>query len=84
MLGPQYYKYYDGSQWNPSGQDMTSKGGKFTSLPAVVSWDANRLDIWGVMEGENQSSDLAHQTWYGSGWYPDFAGWEILGEGMMD
>lgn len=57
---------------------MTSKGGDFSSFPAVVSWDANRLDIWGV----DSDDQLAHQTWYGSGWYPDYASWEVLGESL--
>lgn len=35
----------------------------------------DRLDIWGVTD----SNKLAHQTWYGSGWYPGPNTWEILG-----
>ena len=75
-----YYKFWDGSQWRPQKGDEGSvnevypKGGSFASLPAVVSWGANRLDIF----GETDSGQLGHQTWYGSGWYPEW-GFENLG-----
>lgn len=72
-----YYKYWDGSQWNPSGKEWSSKKGNFASAPSVVSWGKDRLDIYGV--GGLGSSQLTHQTWYGSGWYPGFDAWEELG-----
>lgn len=72
--GQYYYKYYDGSQWQPSETEFISKGGNFLSSPAVVSWGENRLDIYGV----GNDTMLQHQAWYGSGWYPEWS-FETLG-----
>lgn len=75
-----YYKFWDGSQWRPQLGDEGSvdavypKGGSFVSTPAVVSWGPNRLDIFGTTD----AGQLGHQTWYGSGWYPEW-GFENLG-----
>lgn len=46
-------------------------GGVLTSAPAVSSWQANRLDVFG--RGQNQS--LWHKWWDGSNW----SQWEDLG-----
>jgi hypothetical protein len=73
-----HYKYWDGYQWNPSGEGWSSKKGSFASAPSVVSWGKDRLDIYGVWD-EAGDHQLAHQTWYGSGWYPEFDVWEKLG-----
>lgn len=75
-----YYKFWDGHQWRPQPGDEGSenavypKGGSFTTTPAVVSWGPNRLDIFGITD----QSELGHQTWYGTGWYPEW-GFENLG-----
>lgn len=73
--GGYWYKYWDGSQWNPTDNTLYPKGGQFASVPTVVSWGVERLDIFGVMA---EGGELGHQTWYGSGWYPDW-GFEKLG-----
>ena len=73
--GSYYYKYWDGSQWQPSAEDFIRKGGSFSSSPAVVSWGENRLDIFGV----GTDNMLKHMTWYGTGWYPSDAEFETLG-----
>lgn len=39
----------------------------------------NRLDIWGVSDKDQ----LAHQTWYGNGWYPGPDKWEFLGDDIQ-
>ena len=70
-----YYKYWDGSAWQPSVKDFAKKGGDFSSTPAVVSWGENRLDIFGV----GTDNKLKHNTWHGSGWYPGDAEFETLG-----
>ena len=74
--GAYYYKYWDGSQWQPSATEFLSKGGDFKTSPEVVSWGENRLDIYGV---RGKDSMLQHMTWYGSGWYPSDNTWETLG-----
>ena len=73
--GAYYYKYWDGSQWQPSVDGFIWKGGNFRSSPEVVSWGENRLDIYGVHRNRN----LQHMTWYGSGWYPAPDYFETLG-----
>lgn len=70
-----YYKYWDGTRWNPDARGWYNKKGIFASSPAVVSWGPNRLDIYGI--GLNE--ELMHQTWWGDGWYPGSDGWESLG-----
>ena len=78
--GGYYYKFWDGSSWRPNYGDEGSngglypKGGNFKSSPSLVSWGDNRLDIYGV----TAKGTLGHQTWYGSGWYPEW-GFEELG-----
>lgn len=67
--GAYYYKYWDGSQWQPAETTFNPKGGNFTSSPSVVSWSANRLDIYGI----GNDTMLKHQTWYGNGWYPEWS-----------
>ena len=74
--GAYYYKYWDGSQWQPSVDGFISKGGDFSSSPEVVSWGENRLDIYGVRRNDSM---LQHMTWYGSGWYPSPDAFETLG-----
>ena len=72
---------FDENQWQPSVDSWYDKGGSFASAPSVVSWikDANqRFDIFGITPDGN----LAHQTWYGSGWYPGPDSWETLGGGL--
>ena len=52
------------SQW----EDL---GGVLTSDPAVASWQANRLDVF----GRGQNNALWHKWWNGTSW----SGWEDLG-----
>lgn len=73
--GGYYYKYWDGKRWNPDVHGWYNKKGHFTSSPAVVSWGPNRLDIYGI----DINAQLAHQTWWGDGWYPGPDEWESLG-----
>ena len=73
--GAYYYKYWDGSQWQPSVTEFISKGGEFSTSPEAVSWSENRLDIYGV----GNDGMLKHMTWYGSGWYPSPDAFETLG-----
>ena len=72
-----WYKYWDGQAWRPDAAGWYNKGEgyKFGSDPNVASWGENRLDIVGL----DDAGKLLHQTWYGSGWYPDSAEWEVLG-----
>lgn len=44
-------------------------------LVKLMSMLTSGLDIYGV----TSDHQLGHQTWYGTGWYPDFAAWETLG-----
>ena len=73
--GAYYYKYWDGSMWQPSVNGFISKGGSFASTPTVVSWGENRLDIYGV----GNDNMVKHEAWHGSGWYPNDGTWETLG-----
>ena len=73
--GGYYYKNWDGTRWNPDLRGWYPKKGNFSSSPAVVSWGPNRLDIFGI----DDKAALAHQTWWGEGWYPGPDQWESLG-----
>ncbi|MCP3144494.1 hypothetical protein [Pyxidicoccus xibeiensis] len=52
------------------GIPWESLGGGFTSGPAVASWGANRLDVF----GRGQDNQLWHMAWNGSSWI----GWGAL------
>jgi hypothetical protein len=41
----------------------------------VVSWDPNRLDIFGL----GTDNQMYHKYWNGSAWGPSVTGWEALG-----
>jgi len=56
---------------DPNWSDWEDLGGILTSAPAVASWQANRLDVFG--RGQNQA--LWHKWWDGSRW----SNWEDLG-----
>ena len=45
---------------------------------AAVSWDVNRLDIFGL--GTN--NEMFHKAWDGSAWRPSPTAWEPLGGGF--
>jgi hypothetical protein len=47
--------------------------------PRVCLGGDNRLDIWGITDKDQ----LAHQTWYGDGWYPGPDKWEFLGDDIQ-
>ena len=61
-----YHKAWDGSRWLPSATDWEALGGGFNSTPAVVSWGANRLDIFGL----GSDNQMYHKAWDGSRWLP--------------
>lgn len=64
--GSYAYKYWDGSQWNPSLDEWISKGGDFTSEPVVTSWGAQSLHILGL----DADGDLKWKFWQQDAWYP--------------
>ena len=68
------YKYYDGT-WQPSVSGWYDRPGVgFESIPSVISWAPNRLDIFGVTADDR----LLHQAWTGYDWYPGAEKWETL------
>ncbi len=64
-----------GPRPTPGWSDWEDLGGVLTSAPAVASWQANRLDVFG--RGQNQA--LWHKWWDGSRW----SQWEDLGGGPI-
>jgi hypothetical protein len=54
--------------WQPLGGSLTSK-------PAVASWSANRLDVF----GRGGDGELWHRSWNGSFW----SSWEPLGGALL-
>jgi hypothetical protein len=69
------HKAWDGAEWRPSQLDWEPLGGAFGSRPAVASWAANRLDVFGV----GSDGQLLHKAWDGSQWLPSQTDWEALG-----
>ena len=49
--------------------------GRERTLGAVVSWGANRLDIFGL----GTDNQMYHKAWDGSAWRPSPKDWEPLG-----
>lgn len=75
------YKYYDGASWQPSVSGWYERPGvSFDSVPSVISWGPNRLDIFGV----SLDDKLLHQAWTGYDWYPGVEIWETLSGGDDD
>lgn len=69
------YKYWDGSQWNPSQEEWMSKGGDFASEPVLSSWGDQSLHILGL----DQDGDLKWQFWQQGAWYPAHDDYYVLG-----
>ncbi|KAL8972084.1 MAG: hypothetical protein Q9197_002944 [Variospora fuerteventurae] len=72
------YKHYDGYSWQPSVSGWYDRPGvRFESIPSVISWGPNRLDISGMTADD----ELLHQAWTGYDWYPGAENWETLSGG---
>jgi hypothetical protein len=63
-----YHKAWTGSRWLPSSTTYEYLGGQIApdTSPSVVSWGANRLDVFWV--GADHA--LHHKAWTGSQWWP--------------
>lgn len=72
--GELYHKYWDGSVWNPSGDQLErlAPDFEFNSGAAAVSWGHNRIDVFAIGAEEN----MVHIYWDGSQWseIEDFGG----------
>lgn len=64
--GELYHKYWDGSVWNPSGDQLERLAPNFgfNSGAAAVSWGHNRIDVFAIGDEEN----MVHIYWDGSQW----------------
>ncbi|KAL8868920.1 MAG: hypothetical protein Q9174_004664 [Haloplaca sp. 1 TL-2023] len=69
------HKFWDGSQWLPSGRDLEKLGVGLDSPPVAVSWGADRLDIFGL----DDNNVLKHQYFDGTAWQPKYDELENLG-----
>jgi hypothetical protein len=64
-----YIRAWEFNKWSPPA--WLSIGGKFLSEPAVVTWGADRLDVFGIgMDGA-----MYHKAFAGNAWFD----WESLG-----
>ena len=71
-----YHKAWAASAWYPGSgvSDWESLGGSFAGNPVAVSWESERLDIF----GRGFDGHLYHKWWTpSSGWAP--AQWEDMG-----
>lgn len=71
-----YTKAWNGSTWLPSATGWWYLGGDIVSEPTVVSWGANRLDVF----GRSSNGQVMHLAWNGSSW----GSWESLGGNITD
>lgn len=72
------HKLWGGYQWDPSVDGLESLGGvNFSTVPSVVTWGVDRLDIFAV--GPSTDSQIYHKYWDGKSWEPVSTGWEGLG-----
>jgi Repeat of unknown function (DUF346) len=75
------YKYWDGTQWQPSQTGWEPLGGNFISPPAASVRYFNyppgpsNVDIIGV----SSTGYLLHKYWDGSEWQPSQMEWDVLG-----
>ena len=74
-----YRKAWDGDHWWPSDQpdDWEKLGGKMKSVPTVVTWGKDRLDMFVV----GTDDGIWHKAWDGTQWWPSNEpdDWEKLG-----
>lgn len=65
-----YHQYSDdeGTTFYPSGNNWELVGGNAASSPSVVSWGANRLDVFVSGRPAEQITGVQHLAWTGSSW----------------
>ena len=71
-----YYKYWDGTQWQPSVTDWYPKGGDFMTAPTLVSLGEGNLNFFGVAK----NGELKLQVYAGNNWQPSSTEWWSLGD----
>ncbi|KAL8702455.1 MAG: hypothetical protein Q9201_004379 [Fulgogasparrea decipioides] len=69
------HKFWDGSQWNPTGSELETLGNGLATPPIAVTWGPNRLDVFGL----DDHNVVKHQYWDGTDWRPNVAQFENLG-----
>lgn len=78
--GQLYIKSWVGDSWVPSQLGWNSlaapPGGFVPKQPRIVSWSANRLDIFASGTDDN----VYIKSWTGSSWVPSQLGWASLAE----
>jgi len=72
-----YAKSFDGSNWNPSGDDWYDLAGPFASEPGLV---AKRNTNFQYIFGLNEHEDLGMQIWTGYDWQPGYNSTWSLGD----
>lgn len=79
--GKVYRKYYEGG-WGPNGKTAVWESiggpnvavGQIVTGPSVVSWGANRLDVFVTAK-----NGTVYHLWYGGGWGPAWESWAGTG-----
>lgn len=63
-----YHKYQvpPSATWGPSPSSWEPRGGILTTMPSVISWSQDRLDIFAL--GASPVFELFQMTWNASGW----------------
>ncbi|KAL8937474.1 MAG: hypothetical protein Q9216_004402 [Gyalolechia sp. 2 TL-2023] len=71
------HKFWDGYQWNPSGQGLELLGNGLAKPPVAVTWGPDHLAIFGL----DDHSTIKHQHFEAGNWQPDVSELGNLGGG---
>ena len=63
----------------PGGAHHDYLGGVLDGSPTVVSWGANRLDMFVT----SNNTYAYHKVWDGSGWWPSMTDYEFHGGAIV-
>ncbi|QDS67863.1 hypothetical protein FKW77_007812 [Venturia effusa] len=63
--------FWDGSAY-PGWEKL---GGKFKTAPAVAHWDVDKIDIFGLFDGEGGDTKYHSKAYAGGNWYPKDKEW---------
>lgn len=74
--GSLLHKYWNGSSWQPEGNETENLGGTLFGSPVAVSWGQDRNDVFAI----SQEEQIVHMSWNGT----NRSEWEtILGESSL-
>jgi hypothetical protein len=80
--GSYMHKAWTGTDYFPTGKEWEDLGGNFSSVPSIVSWGKERLDVIGISA---ESGSVLHKHWQGDAWsdWEDLEGGPFIGNPIV-